>query len=63
MGSNEAGNGTDIIWVGVLETCDCCHDVFPMSWIIYTGKQFLCYACYYPDGRACRLSRGAWPFG
>lgn len=34
-------------WIGVLEECDCCHDEYPMSWIIYTGKQFLCYACCY----------------
>lgn len=34
-------------WIGVLEECDCCHDEYPMSWIIYNGIQFLCYACAY----------------
>lgn len=42
----------DVIWVGVLETCDCCGDEYPMSWISYNGIQFLCAACgcnYSPD--------------
>ncbi len=36
-----------LAWVGVLEECDCCHEEFPMSWIVYNGIQFLCYACAY----------------
>lgn len=28
-----------------IETCDLCGDEYPMSWIIYTGAQFLCAAC------------------
>ena len=38
----------DIQWIGVLEECDLCHDTYPMAWIIYTGKQFLCQSCLYP---------------
>ena len=41
--NSERMSGLD--FVGVLETCDLCGDEYPMSWIIYTGKQFLCYAC------------------
>ena len=48
-------------WIGVLEECDCCHDEYPMSWIIYNGIQFLCYACYYDGGvtqqSECRLDK------
>jgi hypothetical protein len=28
-----------------LEYCDCCHDLFPLRKIIFTGKQFLCVRC------------------
>lgn len=35
----------ELHWIGVLETCDLCGDEYPMSWIIYTGVQFLCAAC------------------
>jgi hypothetical protein len=38
----------DIQWIGTLETCDLCGDEFPMSWVRFTGRQFLCAAC---DGR------------
>ena len=41
-------------FIGVLETCDCCGDEYPMSWIIFTGSQFLCYACFYPGPRPVR---------
>ena len=30
---------------GFLETCDLCHDEYPLSYIIFTGKQFLCFKC------------------
>lgn len=29
----------------VLEECDCCHDMFGMSQLIWTGKQMLCPRC------------------
>ena len=35
----------DLYWLGVLELCDLCGDYWPMSWITFTGKQFLCGAC------------------
>jgi hypothetical protein len=35
----------DIQWIGTLETCDLCGDEFPMSWVRFTGRQFLCAAC------------------
>lgn len=41
----------DLYWAGSLEECDLCHDQFPMCWIIYTGRQYLCHACYYPPGQ------------
>ena len=44
-------NENDLIWVGSLEDCDLCHDILPMSWIVFTGSQFLCYSCAY-DGLA-----------
>lgn len=31
---------------GYLETCDLCHDQFPLPLIIFTGKQFLCFKCH-----------------
>lgn len=40
---------SDVEWVGVLEECDLCHEFYPMSWIIFTGVQFLCYACAFPE--------------
>lgn len=35
----------EIVWIGVDETCDLCGDIYPMSWIRFTGTQFLCMAC------------------
>ena len=40
-----------IVWMGSIQECDLCHTEYPMSWIIWTGKQCLCYACYYPNWR------------
>jgi hypothetical protein len=40
-----------LVWMGSLEECDLCHTEYPMSWIIFSGKQFLCYACHYPNYR------------
>lgn len=34
-------------WIGVPERCDRCGKWYPMAWIIFTGTQFLCYACFY----------------
>lgn len=36
-----------MMWIGVLERCDCCHEQYPMSWVIYDGNGFWCWACYY----------------
>lgn len=36
-------------WIGTLETCDLCGYEYPLSWIIFTGRQFLCFRCYYPS--------------
>ena len=41
-----------LIWVGSIEKCDECHCKYPMCWIIFDGKRFLCFACHYPDHRA-----------
>jgi len=39
---------SDYYWAGGLEECDCCHDAeVPICWIVYTGRQFLCYDCMY----------------
>lgn len=38
-------------WIGVLETCDLCGDEYPMSWIRYTGRQFLCASCDAEDSQ------------
>jgi len=35
----------DLVWMGSLEECDMCHDIYPMVWIVFTGRQFLCMAC------------------
>ena len=43
-----------LVWVGSLEECDLCHIEYPMSWMVFTGKQFLCYACCYPNYRLDR---------
>ena len=42
-----------LVWMGSLEECDLCHIEYPMSWIIFGGKQFLCYACKYTDTMLC----------
>lgn len=34
-----------LVWIGVPERCDKCKDEYPMSWITFNGKQFLCVAC------------------
>lgn len=35
----------DLVWMGSLEECDLCHDIYPVAWIVFTGRQFLCMAC------------------
>ena len=35
------------MWIGNPEKCDCCQESYPMSWIIFDGKRFLCTACNY----------------
>jgi len=35
----------ELVWMGSLEECDLCHDIYPMAWIVFTGRQFLCVAC------------------
>jgi len=39
------GGWDNIEWLGNLEQCDLCHDDYPMAWIQYSGKQFLCFSC------------------
>ena len=34
-----------LVWIGVPERCDRCKGEYPMSWITFNGKQFLCAAC------------------
>lgn len=31
--------------MSLIEECDCCHDTRPLSWIQFTGAQFLCGRC------------------
>ena len=40
---------SELVWMGSLETCDLCGDIYPMSWITFTGRQFLCAACVGED--------------
>lgn len=38
---------SEIDYIGPLETCDSCNNDYPLMWIMFTGQQFLCFACYY----------------
>lgn len=42
---NAAVDWDKVEWIGVPEECDCCHEEYPMIWIEFTGRQFLCLAC------------------
>lgn len=35
----------EIYWIGSFEECDLCHEIYPMAWIEFNGRQFLCLAC------------------
>ena len=38
---------TGLTWIGVPEKCDCCQVSYPMAWIKFDGKRFLCISCDY----------------
>lgn len=33
----------------MLETCDCCGEVYPVLMVHFTGQQFLCCRCFFDD--------------
>lgn len=39
------GGKMGLVWIGVPERCDKCKEIYPMSWITFNGKQFICVAC------------------
>lgn len=41
-GLDDAGG---LYWLGPIESCDLCHEIYPLSWIEFNGTQFLCLAC------------------
>jgi RNA polymerase-binding transcription factor DksA len=34
-----------LVWQDLLETCDVCGDIYPLSRIKFTGTQFICADC------------------
>jgi len=34
-----------LLWIGVPEQCDRCKEIWPMAWVAFDGKHFLCTAC------------------
>lgn len=47
-----------LVWIGVPEQCDRCKEIWPMSWITFTGTYFLCTACEYQvtsEGRGMEI--------
>ena len=42
-----------LIWVGVPEKCDCCGETYPMCWITFDGKRYLCTSCNYDLKENC----------
>ena len=44
----------DYYWEGSKEICNKCKESYPMVWIIFDGKEFLCYSCFYEKNDAAR---------